>query len=119
MTHSSSPHASGAERFYVVAPDRGRRPGIYDDWERTKAQTDGYPNGQPKRFASLARALAYWAEVAPDTEPDLYLTGEPSERGTLLYLGRDGEYLQGEVEGEVAERVVRFLLGLAPPRPPQ
>lgn len=116
MTHPPSLHPSGDDRIYVVAPGRGRRPGIYDDWERTKAQTDGYPNGQPKRFASLAQAMAYWTEVAPDTEPDLYLRSELSECGTLLYLGRDGEYLQGEVEGEVAERIVRFLRGLVSPR---
>lgn len=43
-------------KFYVVW--EGRAPGIYDSWEETQLQTDGYPGARYKAFPTQEEATA-------------------------------------------------------------
>lgn len=44
-------------KYYAVKV--GRRPGIYSTWQECKAQVDGYPQAQYKKFASEGEALDF------------------------------------------------------------
>ena len=48
-----------AKKYYVVF--KGRRPGIYTDWETTKQQVNRYKNATYKSFLSFSEAKA-WLE---------------------------------------------------------
>lgn len=48
-------------RVYVVW--KGREPGIYRDWERCRAQVDGFSGAQYRSFASEADAERAWLEA--------------------------------------------------------
>lgn len=48
-----------AKKWYVVW--HGRTPGVYDSWEATRAQVEGFPNAAFKSFTSEAEARAAFA----------------------------------------------------------
>lgn len=54
-------------RYYVVWV--GREPGIYRDWERCRAQVDGFPGAQYRSFSSVAEAECAWVEAGGDPMP--------------------------------------------------
>ena len=45
------------KKYYAVCA--GRKPGIYDNWEETKAQVDGFKNAKFKGFTTKEEAIAY------------------------------------------------------------
>lgn len=99
--------------LYVVLVGRGRRPGIYDDWDAAEAQTSGFSNGRTKKFRSLDEAFAYWAANVPDAAPELHFhhtSPARQERGTAFYV-RDGLVLRRDVGGAEAETIVALLRG--------
>jgi ribonuclease HI len=66
------------QKYYVVW--KGRKPGIYDNWDECKAQVDGFFDAKYKSFATRqlaeqAHAQAYSAHI-PDRKPgDLKAAG--------------------------------------------
>jgi ribonuclease HI len=50
------------QKYYVVW--KGRRTGIFDTWEETKAQVDGFPGARQKAFNTRAEAEAAYRESA-------------------------------------------------------
>jgi ribonuclease HI len=54
-------------RWYVVFT--GREPGIYPDWERCRAQVEGFPDAQHRSYASAAEAERAWVEAGGDPVP--------------------------------------------------
>lgn len=71
-------------RYYVVWV--GREPGIYRDWERCRAQVDGFDGAQYRSFGSVAEAERAWVEAGGDPMPtdDLMdpVLGEGEPRGS-------------------------------------
>ncbi len=64
-------------RYYVVFV--GREPGVYRDWDRCKAQVDGFSGAQHRSFSSMAEAERAWVEAGGDPMPlDDVLTPAPS-----------------------------------------
>ncbi|WP_075780052.1 viroplasmin family protein [Marinitoga sp. 1137] len=45
------------KKYYVVK--KGRNPGIYESWEETRKQVDGFPGAEYKGFSSLEDAKEY------------------------------------------------------------
>lgn len=80
-------------RFYVVF--EGREPGIYRDWERCRAQVDGFPGAEHRSFASAEEAERAWVEAGgdpvplDDPEPQLGLRGGPRAEGADAGLADD------------------------------
>ena len=96
--------------IYVVVV--GREPGLYNDWGATQAQVDGFSGARYKKFRTMDEALEYWYDNVPGDEPAVHFEpGAPAsiERGTLVYLSRDGGVYRREVEGATAERVSRYV----------
>ncbi|MFI3247084.1 MAG: ribonuclease H family protein [Ferrimonas sp.] len=56
-------------KFYVVW--RGRKAGIYRDWNSCKAQVDGFAGARYKSFPSAAEAEAAFKRVPQATKPTL------------------------------------------------
>lgn len=48
------------KKYYAVC--MGRIPGVYDNWEETKKQVDGFKNAKFKGFKTKEEAIAYMAE---------------------------------------------------------
>ena len=67
-------------RHYVVFV--GREPGIYDDWERCRAQVEGFSGAQHRSFASAAEAERAWVEAGGDPIP-LDEPGEADDGGLV------------------------------------
>ena len=44
--------------YYAV--HRGRIPGVYETWDETQQQTDGFPKARYKRFDSYTDALHFF-----------------------------------------------------------
>lgn len=58
--HGSSSSASNARGpFYAVA--KGRKPGIYNDWDDCREQVDGFSGARYKKFSTLAEAQEFCA----------------------------------------------------------
>ncbi len=49
-----------SSKYYAVS--KGRSPGIYNDWETTKQQVNGYPGAKYKSFTNKENALSYIKE---------------------------------------------------------
>lgn len=58
-------------RYYVVWA--GREPGIYHDWERCRAQVEGFSGARYRSYSSAAEAERAWVEAGGDPVPQ----GEP------------------------------------------
>lgn len=54
-------------RVYVVFV--GREPGIYREWERCRAQVEGFAGAQHRSFATMAEAERAWVEAGGDPMP--------------------------------------------------
>ncbi len=52
--------AAKKPKFYVVW--KGRKPGVYDNWDKAKAQTDGFDGPLFKSFDSKAAALSAYKD---------------------------------------------------------
>ena len=65
-------------RFYVVLPGLGRVPGIYDDIDDARKQTDGISRA-PSGFDSLDLAVRYWRSHVPDKPPPMHLRWTSAE----------------------------------------
>ncbi|ONK69821.1 uncharacterized protein A4U43_C05F27090 [Asparagus officinalis] len=53
--------------FYVVK--RGRRCGIFDNWEECKSQVDKFPNASFKGYATYEEALIEWEKHTLARDP--------------------------------------------------
>jgi len=74
------PRAMPRARHYVVFV--GREPGIYREWERCRAQVEGFPAAQHRSYASAAEAERAWVEAGGDPIP-LDEPGQPDEGGLI------------------------------------
>jgi ribonuclease HI len=75
------------KNFYAVR--KGHKAGIYESWERCKAQVDGYKSAEYKGFALLSDAEEYMAENEPvKNEPNASV--EVREGEVSAYV--DGSY---------------------------
>ena len=50
--------------YYAVR--KGKKPGIYDNWEETRQNTQGFPGCEFRKFKHLPDAVAYMAEGKHD-----------------------------------------------------
>jgi ribonuclease HI len=102
-------------RFYVVFA--GREPGIYRDWERCRAQVDGFAGAEHRSYASAEEAERAWVEAGgdpvplDDPEPPLGLRGRSSSADVDGGLADDPEpfeeppppvRVEGPVPGAIA-----------------
>lgn len=55
-----------AQKYYAVRV--GKKPGIYDSWEKCKAVVEGYPGAQYKSFKSLEEAKEFLGEKNGEEE---------------------------------------------------
>lgn len=116
---NSNAETTTSDRVYVSLPGQSRCPGISDDWDWTRDQVQGFPNGRAKRFGTLDEARAYWAERVPDAEPDVYFIHGGgadrqghSSRGRVhdVTFGSDFGSFSGRVDATLALRVYLSLL---------
>ncbi|MCH5227665.1 MAG: ribonuclease H family protein [Muribaculaceae bacterium] len=70
-------------KYYVVF--RGHNPGVYDNWDEVKEQTDGFPNALFKGYASSEEAsLAYRNFTGTEDREELFrLISGPSKSSSL------------------------------------
>ena len=54
-------------KYYVVW--EGRHPGIYDDWEEVREQTEGFPGAKFKAFSSKQEATVAYRKYTDDGVP--------------------------------------------------
>ena len=59
----SSTYTAQPARFYAVR--RGHTTGVFDTWDEARAQVDGFPNNQHRRFNSLDEAWSYVHGIPP------------------------------------------------------
>ena len=55
-------------KYYVVF--KGHNPGIYDDWEEVKVQTNGFPGALYKGFATSEEAAEAYRQYTGDEDKD-------------------------------------------------
>ena len=64
----SSPRRMGGKKTHYVVK-KGRKPGIYREWEEAKQQVNGYKGAVYKGFTSEAEAYAWAGREAPSNLP--------------------------------------------------
>ena len=124
MAKKNNPPTSTSNRFYAVAPGRGRYCGVFDDWDEAEAQVKGFKNGQAKRFVTLEEALDHWSRVAPGVEPKFHfvhtvpepaptaprrLLGRALGRRTFVTVEHRGEKVSGWISDETGKVLVDAL----------
>ena len=93
-------------RFYVVLPGLGRVPGIYDDIDDARKQTDGISRA-PSGFDSLDLAVRYWRSHVPDKPPPMHLRWTSAED--------DGDP-SGTATGTASEAAAEYRVTIEGPR---
>lgn len=80
-----------AKKFYAVK--QGRNIGIYDSWEKCKAQIHGFSGASYKSFLTLDEAKAYLGEEKEDGDTEKSRLGEKDQ------MRADKEHLIAYVDG--------------------
>lgn len=73
----------GSEEEILVCGEKGRRAGLYTEWEECRKQVAGFPGAEFKGFYSREEAEAY---LQGENEK----TGTEAESGCVVYV--DGSY---------------------------
>lgn len=86
-------------KYYVVF--KGVNPGVYDSWEETKLQTDGFPGAVYKGYASSEEATeAYRKFSAVDDRNELFrlVAGNNESRKAERVVGNGSRCLQNGLQ---------------------
>ena len=67
--------STGGKKYYVVFV--GSTPGLYEDWESAKAQSNGYPGGRCKSYPTYLKAKEAWKEANSTRKEPERATGGP------------------------------------------
>lgn len=91
------------KKYYAVK--KGQTPGIYEDWDECKLQTQGYPGAIFKGFATREEAEAYLLSEGEGFESDFSADINPKAGEAVAYV--DGSF--DEESGCFASGVVIFF----------
>ncbi|KAJ3397295.1 Ribonuclease H1 [Lobulomyces angularis] len=105
----------------IYAVKQGRKPGIYQTWDETKAQVLGFPKAQHKSFSVMSDAIQYLEGEGKSLEA-AYTTDLPivtnsiqpipeNENGEVLNIYTDGCCINNGRGGAIAGAGVFFSLG--------
>ena len=94
-------------KYYAVR--KGKKTGIFTNWDETKAQVSGYPGAQYKSFKAKADAEAYLKDEEEKPSSDFKKVRRHSFTGQIVVVYGRGSRNTGNVQGGHVKAVISCL----------